>query len=172
MKLLRILLRDGKMVLAIAIVVGLLSGTMSATLMALISERLSSAKPLTMTFIAYFMGLVLVVVILDFVAKWLLIRLSARTSVNLQMDLCWQILLMPLRMVEKIGAPSRFKATLSEDVATVAVGFYQIPTLCVSIATIVGSLLYLAWLSPIALLALLPFALPAVFGHQLLHQKG
>ena len=171
MKLLGFLLRDGKMVLAIAIVVGLLSGTTSATLMALISERLSSAKPLTMTFIGYFMGLVLVVVLLDFVAKWLLIRLSTRTAFNLQMDLCWQILLMPLRMSEKIGAP-RLLAALAEDVVIVSVGFNEIPALCVSIATIVGCLLYLAWLSPIALLALLPFALPAVFGHQLLHQKG
>ena len=171
MKLLRFLLRDGKMVLVIAIVVGLLSGTASAGLMALISERLKSGESLTMSFVGYFMGLVLLVVFLDFVAKWLLIRLSTRIGTNLQMELCWQILLMPLRRLEKIGTP-RLLAILAEDVRTISVGFNQIPPLCVSLATISGCLLYLAWLSPIALLALLPFTLPAVFGHKLLHQKG
>jgi putative ATP-binding cassette transporter len=171
MKLLRFLLRDEKMVLAIAVFVGLLSGTTSAMLMALISTRLMSAEPLTMSFVGYFIGLVLVVVLLDFVAKWLLIRLGTRTSINFQIDLCWKILLMPFEKKEKIGGP-RLLATLSEDVITVATAFNQISTVCVSIATIVGCLLYLAWLSPIALLALLPFALPGVFGHKLLHQKG
>ena len=63
--------------LALAIIISLVTGISSASLVALISQRLSSQEPLSFVFIGYFMVLVLVVLVLELVAKWLLIRLTA-----------------------------------------------------------------------------------------------
>ena len=171
MKLLRYILRHDKIVLALAIVISLITGVSSASLVALISQRLTSQEPLSFVFIGYFMGLVLVVLLLELVAKWLLILLTVWNSYHLRMQLSRQILATPLRHLEEIGPP-RLLALLTDDVRNIAMALNQIPSLCISIAIMVACSLYLAWLSGLALLTLLLLAVPAVLGHRVLQQKG
>ncbi|MEZ5452080.1 MAG: cyclic peptide export ABC transporter [Thiothrix sp.] len=171
MKLLRYILRHNKRLLAAAVQISLITGISSAFLMALISQRLTGKDSLDFAFIGYFIGLVLIVLLLELTGKWLLIRLTTWNSYHLRMHLAQQILSKDLCQLENIGIP-RLLALLTDDVRGIAQALHQIPSLCISIAIIAACSAYLAWLSPPAFLTLLLLAIPAAWGHRLLHQKG
>lgn len=171
MKLLRYILNHNKITLSLAVLVSFVAGISSAALVALISQQLTNQQPLTFVFIGYFMGLVLLFLLLELVAKWLLIRLTAWNSYHLRMHLSRQILKKPLHDLENMGSP-KLLALLTEDVQNIGQGLNQIPSFCISIAIIIACSFYLAWLSPLALLVLLLLAVPAMFGHRILLKKG
>jgi putative pyoverdin transport system ATP-binding/permease protein len=122
-------------------------------------------------FALYFVGLLIVVIGLDLAADWLLIRLAASTGYELGVHLVDQILATPLRRLEQIGSP-RLLASLTEDVSAISNALNTLPTLSISMSIVIGCLIYLAWLAPMAILVLGLLMIPAVAGHLFLHKKA
>ncbi|MBW4518476.1 MAG: cyclic peptide export ABC transporter [Scytolyngbya sp. HA4215-MV1] len=155
MNLIQFLLRSSWKMVTIATVTGCLSGISSAGLIALISHAVSehSAVSLPLT-IGGFVGLALIALITSIVAQVMLIRLSHQAVFRLRMSLIRQILNSELSHLEKLGNP-RLLATLTEDVQAVTNAIFRIPFVCIDIATVLGCLLYITWLSWAALLLVL-----------------
>jgi putative pyoverdin transport system ATP-binding/permease protein len=171
MNLLRLFKYTSLRTVAAAIVVGMISGFASAFMISIISSQLTGNALPTSQFALYFVGILIVVIGLDLASDWLLIRLAARTSYELGIHLADQFLATPLRRLEQIGSP-RLLAALTEDVSAISMALNTIPTLSISLSIVVGCLAYLAWLSPMAILALALLMVPAVAGHAFLHNKA
>ena len=147
MNLIYFLLRSAWGKVAISIVTGLLSGASSASLIALIGRAVSPTATSRLTSIAWgFVGLVMVALITSVVSQIMLTRLSQNAVFQLRMRLSHQILSSELSHLERLGN-FRLLATLTEDVQAVSNAVYAIPFLCIDIATVLGCMLYLAWLS-------------------------
>jgi len=171
MKILRYIVRHNKITLILAIIISFASGISSAALIALISQQLTSQEPIRFTFIGYLVVLILVVLLMELIAKWMLIRFTAWNTYHLRMHLSQQILVTDLPRLEEFG-PARLLALLTEDVVSIARAINQIPTLCISIAVMMAGLVYLAWLSSSVLFVLILLTVPAIFGHWIFQQKG
>jgi len=147
MNLIYFLLPSSWRMLAIATVTGLLSGSSSAGLIALISIAASRETTSSVISIIWgFVGLALVALITSIISQVVLIRLSQDAVFQLRMRLSRQILSSELSHLEQIGTP-RLLATLTEDVQAVSSAVHVIPFLCIDIAIVVGCLLYITWLS-------------------------
>ncbi|HEY9608955.1 cyclic peptide export ABC transporter [Allocoleopsis sp.] len=147
MKLIYFLLRSSWRMVAIAIVIGFLSGGSSAGLIALIGGAMGSSTSRIPTSIAWgFAGLALVALVTSILARVVLIQLSQNAIFELQMRLSRQILAAELSHLEKLGFP-RLLATLTEDVQAISNAVYTIPFLCINLAIVAGGLLYITWLS-------------------------
>ena len=147
MNLIYFLLRSAWGKVAISIVTGLLSGASSASLIALIGSAASPTATSRLTSIAWgFVGLVVVALITSVVSQIMLTRLSQNAVFQLRMRLSHQILSSELSHLERLGN-FRLLATLTEDVQAVSNAVYAIPFLCIDIASVIGCMLYIAWLS-------------------------
>lgn len=147
MNLIYFLLRSSWRMLAIATITGLLSGSSSAGLIALISIAASRQTTSSVISIIWgFVGLALVALITSVISQVVLIRLSQDAVFQLRMRLSRQILSSELSHLEQLGTP-RLLATLTEDVQAVSSAVHVIPFLCIDIAIVVGCLLYITWLS-------------------------
>lgn len=160
------------MVMAAAGLISLAAGLVSAVLMSLISEKLTTASAIDTAFILYFVGIVLLMGLLNLWAKWLIIhKLTARVAEDLHLRLACQILSAPLRQLEKTGA-SRLLAILTDDVGNIITAMTSIPTLCINSAIVLGCAAYLAWLSPLAFAYFALLGIPAYLGYQVLNRRA
>ncbi|MBO3461869.1 cyclic peptide export ABC transporter [Aetokthonos hydrillicola Thurmond2011] len=172
MNLIYFLLRSSWGMMAIAIITGLLSGTSSASLIALISSAASESTNSHLTSIAWgFAGLALVALITSIISQVMLVQLSQNAVYHLRMRLSNQILASELRHLEQLGNP-RLLATLTEDVQSVSNAVYDIPFLCIDIAIVVGCLVYITWLSWTVFMMVLCLILVAVVTNQWLLKRG
>ncbi|GAA6614621.1 cyclic peptide export ABC transporter [Scytonema sp. NUACC26] len=172
MNLIYFLLRSSWSVLAIAIVTGFLSGSSSASLIALISTAASQNNTNRLTAIAWsFVGLSLVALITSIISQFMLIRLSQNAVFQLRKSLSRQILASGLSHLEQLGSP-RLLATLTEDVQAVTDAVQLIPYLCIDIAIVVGCLLYITWLSWLVFLMVIGLAVIAIGSSQWLMIRG
>jgi putative ATP-binding cassette transporter len=92
-----------------------------------------------------FVGLAIVALITSIISQIVLIRLSQDAVLQLRMHLSRQILASELSHIEQLGT-SRLLATLTEDVQAVTDAVRLIPFLCIDVATVAGSLIYITWL--------------------------
>ncbi|WP_460204882.1 cyclic peptide export ABC transporter [Scytonema sp. NUACC21] len=172
MNLIYFLLRSSWRMVAIAIVTGLLSGSSSASLIALISTAGSQGTTDRLTLLAWsFVGLSLVALITSIISQVMLIRLSQHAVFQLRTRLSRQILSSGLSHLEQIGSP-RLLATLTEDVQAVTDAVHLIPYLCIDVAIVVGCLLYITWLSWLVLLMVVALAVVAIGSSQWLLRRG
>jgi len=172
MNLIYFLLRSSWGMVAIAMVTGLLSGSSSACLIALISRAASRHTTSSVTSIIWsFVGLAIVALITSIISQVMLIRLSQDAVFQLRMRLSRQILSSELSQLEQLGSP-RLLATLTEDVQAVSSAVHVIPFLCIDIAIVVGCLLYITWLSWTVLLMVFGFSVVAMVSCQVLLNKG
>jgi putative ATP-binding cassette transporter len=95
----------------------------------------------------------------------LLTKLGQGANFELRMRLCRQVLSVPLRRLEEIGA-HRILATLTDDVSTIGGTIAALPLLIMHMAVVLGILCYLGWLSRWALLWVLVFIGIAVVSYQ------
>jgi putative ATP-binding cassette transporter len=146
MNLIYFLLRSSWGMVAIAVVTGFLSGGSSAALIALIGHAIShSADESLSSIILGFVGLAIVALSTSIISQIVLIRLSQDAVLQLRMHLSRQILASELSHIEQLGTP-RLLATLTEDVQAVTDAVRLIPFLCIDLATVAGSLIYITWL--------------------------
>jgi putative ATP-binding cassette transporter len=153
MKLLSYLLRYSKGRLALAAGVGVVGGISSTALMVVVNERLASSSPSVAAYAWGFAGFVVAVLISNLWSRLLLVHLSQRATYDLNMRLCRQVLATPLRRLEEVGM-HRILTTLTQDVPSITAALIELPFLLINATIILVCLVYLGWLSPAVLAAL------------------
>ncbi|PPS39615.1 cyclic peptide export ABC transporter [Chroococcidiopsis sp. TS-821] len=129
----------------IATIAGLMSGGGNAMLVSLINRAVNQAS--LPNALLYFAALALFTLVTSIVSQFMLIHLSQNAIYQLRLRLSQNILSSPLQhLLEKLGE-HRLLATLTDDVRVLSHAVSTIPNLCIDLATIIGCLVYLAWLS-------------------------
>lgn len=113
-----------------------------------------------------FLSLCLAVPLAWVLSQHLLIRFGQRMVYELRLELTESILATPLRRIEELGPP-RLLAALTNDIVAISQGFLQVPELVISLAIVVGGLVYLGWLSPLLFLLLVGVIAAGVVTYQL-----
>jgi putative pyoverdin transport system ATP-binding/permease protein len=153
MKLFSYLLRYSRGRITLAACIGIIGGLSSAALMVIINERLKTSAPTVSTFAWGFAGLVAAVLISNLFSRLLLVHLSQRTTYDLNMRLCRQVLSTPLRRLEEIGM-HRILTTLTQDIPAISAALIEVPFFLINVTILVVCLIYLGWLSLMVLVAL------------------
>jgi putative pyoverdin transport system ATP-binding/permease protein len=144
MRFLQFLLEVSWKSIVIAATTGLVSGCGNALLISLINRSVNQAS--LPNALAYFTGLAAFILITSTISQFMLIRLSQSAIYQLRLKLSQNILSAPLHHLEKLGE-HRLIATMTDDVRSLAHAVSAIPNICIDLATVVGCLVYLAWLS-------------------------
>ncbi|MEC4851864.1 MAG: ABC transporter transmembrane domain-containing protein, partial [Jaaginema sp. PMC 1079.18] len=149
MEILVFLLRNSRSNFVLAVVTGLLAGASSSGIIALIhfiiSTELSHFYLSLLGFIAAWLGFGL----FSAASSYFLSRLSQKTILNLRLSLTRQILNTPLKQIE--AAESKIFLVLTEDINTLANSLERIPSVFAAIATVLGCLCLMAFISPLLL---------------------
>lgn len=171
-KLFAILKRHARLsTLALAVLLGALSGLANTSLIALINHALSLDQAAGRSLGWGFAGLCLLVGAARIASSNLLVRLGATLSNELQVYLSRRILAAPLRRLEEIG-PHRLLATLFDDVGALSEAITYLPTSFISLTVVLGCLGYLGWLSPVLLGGVMVFMVAGVLSYQLAMRAG
>jgi putative pyoverdin transport system ATP-binding/permease protein len=144
MKFLRFLLQVSWQQMLLAGVTGLVSGCGNALLIFMINQSINQASPPNA--LLYFGALAALTLLTSIISQFFLIRLAQNAIYQLRLRLSQNILHSPLTHLEKLGT-NRLLATLTEDVRFLSKAVAVVPVLCIDMATIVGTVIYLAWLS-------------------------
>lgn len=155
----------------LSVLVGVLSGACSAWLMAIINSSLNSGGNSGSVLVWRFVALVVAVLTFSFGSRLLLINLSLRVTFELRMHLCREVAAAPLRRLEEVGA-HRVLAVLTQDVNVIASTLLNIPALFINLAIVLGSMIYLGWLSVNILLALMVFLALSVSTVEIIQRRG
>ena len=158
-------IRYPKMLIAIAVGAGIISGMSNTGLLAVINSTLSGGGSRSRAIWA-FVGLCLMLPLSRFVSHVLLTGFTERAMSDLRLQLCRQILGTRLRTLEELGS-HRLLGTLTGDVPTITSALTVMPHLCMHLAIIVGCFAYLAYLSWIVFLFTLVFLTLAIVTYQL-----
>lgn len=151
MNLLVFLLRGSWGQVALAVFAGVICGFGGAGLLALVNHALHQPDVSPTVLFWGFCALCLVVLLTRVASEILLIRLGQAIVAALRMQLSRQILASPVRHLEQLGS-HRLLATLTEDVSAIATALVTLPMLCIQMATVLGCLVFLGWLSwPLAM---------------------
>ncbi len=165
-RLLTLLATADRRELAWAVGVALASGVASSLLVAIIAQCASRPATVTLALAGWFSLLVLLALLSRIASQLLLIHLVQGTVYRLRLQLCGRIVAAPLAHLERLR-PGQLLATLTDDVQAVADAVQGMPFLCYNLATLVGCLAYLAWLSPPILIGTLALLLPGVASYRL-----
>jgi putative ATP-binding cassette transporter len=155
MKLIRLLLRASRGTASLSVLAGALSGATSVALIVALNEALASERRWPMSVLLWsFVALLLAVPLSRLLSDFLLVRLGQKAVFDLRLGLSRNILAAPLRRIEALG-PHRLMVALTDDITAVTVAIAELPTTFVNFALIAGCLIYLGWLAPILMAALL-----------------
>lgn len=161
-----ILLQFSKKTMISAVVAGVLSGLGSAVLLALINGALNAgAEGPTPLQVWGFVALCILVPLVRILSGYLLSQMGQEAVFDLRMKLSRQILASPLRSLEKHGS-HRLLVALTRDIGAVAIAIANLPILSIYLAMVVGSLVYLGWLSWKSLLIVLAFIVLGVLTYR------
>lgn len=148
--------------------VGILSGLLSAGVLALINYVLHHPSDHSFVVLLGFVTLVAGKILANFGSHVLLVRFSQDTILHLSVSLCAKIVRTPLFRSERRGA-SQILITLTDDVSWVTWAIQCFPNFLVSGALVLGCGIFLAWLSWSVFVVVLGFTVVSVIGHQWLH---
>jgi len=140
----RFIWQNTKGLLLLAVGTSLISGLSRAALLAAVHAGLSRESARLSPW-AY-AGLCLTAPVFSVLADTVCIRAVNNMMALLLVTLVRQVLRIPLRQIEEIGA-HRIQSTLTDDVATVTGTLRLIPTVVLQTAILAGCMVYLAWLS-------------------------
>jgi putative ATP-binding cassette transporter len=155
-----------KVLVAIIILAGLISGVSNTLLIATINSALNNRAASRSTLVLTFAVLCLGLALMRFISGAVLTHMMKKVMVSMRLHLCNKILSAPLRLLEQLGS-HRLIATLNTDVPSIANAFVLLPLLCMNFAILLGCLIYLCWLSPLLLVATLVFMGIGIVSHQL-----
>ena len=150
---------------------GVLSGLMSAGLLALINHVLHHASDRSALVALGFLALVVGKLLSNLLSQLLLVRFSQDTILDLSLTLCAKIVRAPLRRSEQRGA-SHILVTLTDDVSWVTWAIQCFPQLVMNVAVVLGCGLYLAWLSWETFLGVVAVTLLGALGYQWLRSSA
>ncbi|MDR4477125.1 MAG: cyclic peptide export ABC transporter [Nitrospira sp.] len=161
MDLIRFLLKKSWGLMCCSIAAGLISGLAGAGLIAVIHRGMNES-PVSASLAWSFLGLAVAVAVCKALSEILLTRLGQSTISELRYHLSRRILDAPLGQLDRLGH-HRLLAALSEDTDVIAQAYVQLPLIGINVATTLGCLAYLGWLSwPILLLVLSVMTLGAL----------
>ena len=169
MKYLTLMLKASWMAIAAATLLGLLSGGLSARLIAMVNQVIQQPSH-SIEFIPFFV-LICLTLAIGVASQFILIGLSQDAIYQLRLILSRNILHSPLQHLERLGN-HRLLASLTDDVRVLSHTVSVVPNLCVDIATIGGCLIYLAWLSSHLLALLVLVMLVVIWGIQATMRKA
>jgi putative ATP-binding cassette transporter len=176
MKLIAFLLHSAKEVrysrsiVLVVILAGFIAGACNAGLLAVVGMTLGETRPGQQLWLK-FIALCIAMLVSRIVSGILLLRLSQGVMFDLRLRLSRQILGVPLRNLELLGA-HRLLATLTTDISTISEAIRNVPVICMHIAIVIGCLVYLGWLSWGVLLAIVGFMVLGSISYQVLIMKG
>jgi len=160
-------IRYPRMLIAIAVGAGIISGLSNTGLLAVINSTLSGTSGASMSRAIWaFVGLCLVLPLSRFCSHVLLIGFTERAMSDLRLQLCRQILGTRLRTLEELGS-HRLLGTLTSDVPTIASALTVMPHLCMHLAITIGCFAYLAYLSWVVFIGTVIFLAVAVITYQI-----
>ena len=172
MKFLRFVTKYSRTLVMLAIIAGALSGICKALVIAIANYALNPHSPADNRWLLLaFIGVCLVEPLSRFIAQGLLTYLGQKAIFDLRMRLTRQILATPLRALEELGQ-ARIMAVLTDDITAISNTLIGIPVLCMQIAVVLGSLVYMTWLSPLTALLVLVFIIAGGTIFQLAINRG
>ncbi|MGJ3248172.1 MAG: cyclic peptide export ABC transporter [Elainellaceae cyanobacterium] len=160
MKFIRFLLRTSWLNILLATIAGLASGGCNAKLIALVNQAVTQAS--IRQSLLWFFALVMFTLITSTLSQFMLIHLSQNAIYRLRLKLSENILFSPLQHLERLGG-NRLLATLTDDVRVLSHAVSVIPNICIDLATIIGCLVYLAWLSNSVFVVILSITFAAIW---------
>jgi putative ATP-binding cassette transporter len=172
MKFLSFVTKYSRTLVILAILTGALSGLCKALVIAVANHVLNPHNPADNRWLLLaFIGICLLEPLSRFIAQGLLTYLGQKAIFDLRMRLTRQILATPLRALEELGQ-ARIMAVLTDDISAISTTLIGIPILCMQIAVVLGSLVYMAWLSPLTALLVFAFIVGGGTVFQLALNKG
>ncbi len=151
MDLLRFLLQSSRRMTVIIAIAGAISGLFSAALIALINTAVHNDAPTIIVLGVFATGIAKVITSLY--SRWLMTKFGQDTMIKIMTDMARRVLKSPFRQLEALGG-HRILTALTGDVQVLGAGVLAIPNLVVNVAIVFGCWVYLAWLSPVGLIAL------------------
>lgn len=159
-------IRHARPALVLVIAAGLVSGVINTGLIVLINRALAD-QGLSLTTVGWgFLALCIGLPLFRFVSQSALAWITQKSLFHLRVRWCRRILSTPLRQLEELG-PQRLLASLTNDLGAITEALSALPLVLMHIAVIVTCLLYLGWLSPVLLLALLGFMVVGIVTYQI-----
>ena len=147
------------------------SGVANTALIALVNGVINADGAGRGALLPLFLAICVAFPVLRYAGDFLLIYLTERATLHLRTTLAERILAVPLRTLEEVG-PARVNATLVQDLPTVVGAMALIPLLGLNFTIVVGSLVFMGFLSWKLLLAVLVFLVAGVVAYQLPLVRG
>ena len=166
MTLIRFIIAAAKRSFVWAALAGVASGLTVVGLLSLTNEALNNPSLITPFYATVFFATTIVMVVLRVQSIILLEKLSQTSIAALRMQLSRQVLAAPLASLEQKGS-HKLIASLSTDIAMIAMGIMRLPFLLTYIAILAGCLAYMLWLSWWMFLILLSAMAIGVFIYRL-----
>ena len=151
--------------------VGVLSGLLSAGVLALINYVLHHPSDHSFLVMLGFVALVAGKLLSNLWSQFLLVRFSQDTILDISLSLCAKIVRAPLRRSEQRGA-ANILVTLTDDVSWVTWAIQCFPQLIMNTAVVLGCGIYLAWLSWGVFLGVVGVTAVGALGYQWLHTSA
>lgn len=154
---------SGGMALLIAFA-SITAGACNTLMLAVLNRALAGTDPLEWAVFA-FVGAVVLKLGSSYASEFMLIRFAGRSLSELRDRLALQITRAPLRRVERLGS-AHLISLLTGDIEVLNATYLALPYFGAQAAMLVGGALYLGWLSPPTLLALVLFSAVALLGQR------
>ena len=151
--------------------VGVLSGVLSAGVLALINFVLHHPSDHSFQVVLGFVVLVAGKILSSLGSQLLLVRFSQDTILDLSLSLCQKIVRAPLRRSEQRGAANTL-VILTDDVSWVTWAIQCFPQLIMNVAMVLGCGVYLAWLSWEVFLGVVGVTVIGALGYRWLHTSA
>ena len=151
--------------------VGVLSGVLSAGVLALINYVLHHPSDRSSQVMLEFVVLVAGKILSNLGSQLLLVRFSQDTILDLSLSLCAKIVRAPLRRSEQRGAANTL-VILTDDVSWVTWAIQCFPSLIMNAAVVLGCGVYLAWLSWGIFLGVVGVTVVGALGYRWLHTSA
>jgi len=166
MQLLKFLVRQSKVMVITAIIVGILNGAASTGLLSLISYSLNINGIERNALVGYFVLLCVASAVFRIISEMIFIKLGQESVLKLRIRLSRQILALPLAKIEELGA-ARLTVALTEDIFAITNAATLIPVMFINFSLVIGSMIYLIWLSPTVFLMVLGFIIFGIISYQI-----
>jgi putative ATP-binding cassette transporter len=156
MRILAFMMKYSRGIVILSIIAGLVSGAANTGLVALVHNILRVGRDRPQFLVLAYIGLCLLLPLARFTSQILLTQLSQKAIFELRLQMSRQILAAPLRRLEEIGS-ARIMSSLTDDLFIITNTLSSVPVLCMQLAVVVGCVVYMAWLSGTAVLAVVVF---------------
>jgi putative ATP-binding cassette transporter len=139
----------------IAILLGLLSGASGSAILNVVKDGLHNTdRSRIWKLVVLFAVLAVVTAAARMASSLVLVALGARSVAELQRELSRKILGSNMRRLEEMG-PHRLMVTLTNDISVITTTVTNLPVLFINAASVVGCLVYMAYLSWVEMLVVL-----------------